>query len=143
MDDIGGMKNNIYAALMHVATDEINNYHWRYCPAGPDSWCKYQCDQANNTNLYKPGKGLHQQVLLDAKKVFLDLSKDDLLSRCLHGKTQNQNESFNAIIWNQTPKQRFVKFETFDMAIHDAVIHLNIGGLGTLFIFDVRIERRY
>ena len=69
MGDIEGMKNNIYAVLMHVAFDEINNYHWWYCPAAPDSWCKYQCDQANNTILYKSGKGLHQQVLLRAKKV--------------------------------------------------------------------------
>ena len=29
------------------------------------------------------------------------------------------------------------------MAVHDPVIHFNMGGLGTLFIFDVRIERRY
>ena len=32
----------------------------------------------------------------------------------------------------------------FEMAIHDAVIHFNIGGLGTLLIFDdVGIERGY
>ena len=31
--------------------------------------------------------------------VFQDLSKDELLNKCLHGQTQNNNESLNNVIW--------------------------------------------
>ena len=142
--NIAGMKENIYAALMHVSSNANNNYHWRYCPTGPESWCKYQRDLANNTQLYKPGKGLQNQVLLHVKKVFLDLSKDELLSRCLHGKTQNCNESFNGMVWNRIPKERFVKLKTFEIGVHDSIIHFNVGALATLLVYDeVGVERGY
>ena len=66
------------------------------------------------------------------------------LRKCLHGKTQNQNESFNGFIWRRTPKDRFVKMTTFELAVYDAVAHFNIGNFATLLIFDkVNIERGY
>ena len=66
------------------------------------------------------------------------------LRKCLHGKTQNQNESFNGLIWRRTPKDRFVQMTTFELAVYDAVAHFNIGNLATLLIFDkINIERGY
>ena len=62
------------------------------------------------------------------KPIFEDLSKDDL-SRCLHGKTQNQNESFNGTIWNHVIKQRFIKLKTFEIGVYDSVAHFNVGNL--------------
>jgi len=38
------------------------------------------------------------------KDVFTDLSNPQLLSRCLAGKNQNPNESFNNLIWKFCPK---------------------------------------
>lgn len=32
------------------------------------------------------------------------MSKDELLERCVGGFTQNNNESFNQLIWKSTPK---------------------------------------
>ena len=64
--------------------------------------------------------------------------------KCLHGKTQNQNESFNGMIWNRIPKSRFIKYRQFAMAIFDAAAHFNIGNLATLMIYDkLNIERGY
>ena len=34
----------------------------------------------------------------------MDLCKPEILSKCLHDKTQNSNESFNYMIWNRVPK---------------------------------------
>ena len=48
--------------------------------------------------------------------IFSDLSDDNLLRKCLHGKTQNQNKSFNRLIWRRTPKDCFVKMTTFELA---------------------------
>jgi hypothetical protein len=144
VSSVEAMKNNIFAALMHVCSSKDNNYHWKYCPAGSDSWCSFQRDIANNTNLHVARRGLVPQVMVHVKKIFLDLSKDELLMRCLHGKTQNQNEAFNATIWHRIPKQTFVKLRTFEIGVYDAVSHFNIGNLATLLTFDeLGIERGY
>ena len=97
---------------------------------------------ANGTNLHVPGRGLHPTVILHVKKIFLGLSQDVLLSRCLHGKTQNQNEAFNGTVW--IPKQTFVKLFTFEIGVNDAVSHFNIGNMATLLIYDkLGLERGY
>lgn len=38
------------------------------------------------------------------KPIYKDLSEDELLERCVGGFTQNNNESFNQLIWKITPK---------------------------------------
>ena len=141
--DIVKMKKAIYAAWCHVCSSEKRNYHV-HCPAGADSWCTYQLDIANKTNLYVHGKGLPDEVIKHVKPIFDSLSNDQLLSKCLHGKTQNQNESFNTLIWKRTPKDRFVKLKQFEIAVYDAAAHFNIGNLATLLVYDyVNIERGY
>ena len=84
----------------------------------------------------KPGKGLHPAVIKYVKGVFDDLSSDELSSKCLHGKTQNQNETFNGTIWTRIPNTNFVDFKVFELSVLDAVAHFNIGNLATLLIFD-------
>ena len=104
----------------------------------------YQLDLANGTHLHKAGKGLSQEAIKQIKPIFTDLADDSLLSKCLHGKTQNQNESFDGLIWRRTPKDRFVKLTTFGFAVYDAVTHFNIGNLASLILYDkVNIERGY
>ena len=51
------------------------------------------------------------------------LSADELLSKCLHGQTQNANEALNVIIWNSCPKQVFVSRTT----LASADLHYNNG----------------
>ena len=141
--DLYGMKKAIYAAWYHVSSSEKDHFHV-HCPVGPNSWCSYQCDLANGTSTYKPGKGLHPAVIKFVKGVFDDLSSDELLSKCLHGKTQNQNEAFNGTIWTRIPKTKFVAFKVFELSVLDAVPHFNIGNLATLLIFDkLGIKRGY
>ena len=104
----------------------------------------YQTDIANDTSFHKHGMGLPPPVIQDVKAVFDDLSTNNLLRKCLHGKTQNQKEAFNSTICNRIPKTRFVKFKVFELAVFDTVSHFNIGQLETLLIFDtLGIERRY
>ncbi|KZC14695.1 hypothetical protein WN55_07192, partial [Dufourea novaeangliae] len=38
------------------------------------------------------------------KPIYTDLSQDNLLERCLGGNTQNNNESFNGLLWHFAPK---------------------------------------
>ena len=93
------MKSAIWAGFFHVASSENRLLH-DHCPRGKDSWCGYQSDVANQTEFFKHGAGLSDTVIKHIKPFFL-LSNDSLLQKCLHGKTQNQNKSFNGIIWRR------------------------------------------
>ena len=66
----------------------------------------YQQDKANKTLLYKPGPGLPDNIISLIKPI--NGVTDALLSKCLDGKTSNQNKSLNGMIWNRLPKCTFV-----------------------------------
>ena len=102
------------------------NLH-NHCPEGANSWCWYNRDIANQTKLYKPGPGLPLDIIAELKPIYQRLSEDSLLKRCLDGKTQNQNESLNGMIWDCVPKGVFIGSETLQLGVYDAVAHFNIG----------------
>jgi len=79
------MKKAIYASLMHCASSKDRNLHC-YCPEGADSWCRFNRDIANGTKLFKPGPGLPVEIIAELKPIYLRLSEDALLTRCLDGK---------------------------------------------------------
>ena len=54
--NLAGMKRTIHASLMHCASSEARPLH-DHC-TGSTSWCRYQQEKANHTNLYKHGSGL-------------------------------------------------------------------------------------
>ena len=55
----------------------------------------FNSDKVNSTDTFNPVPGLPLEALYKIRPVFEDLTKDDELRKCLHGKTQNANESFN------------------------------------------------
>jgi hypothetical protein len=75
-------------------------------------------------------------ILEAIKPIFTDLSDITLLSKCLHGKTQNVNEGLNQLIWKRCPKEGFAGKTTVDMAAADAVAHLNIGSRSKLLVLQ-------
>jgi len=98
------MKKNIHAVLFHVSSSKTNQWH-DHCPDGEKSWCPYKQDKATGNKTYAPSAGIPLPIVLKhLKPLFADLSKDELLSKCLHGKTQNNNESFNGTVWNRLTK---------------------------------------
>ena len=78
-------------------------YQYRHSPTGSDSWCKYNAYRANNTQTCKPGSGLPKDIIYKIG-INLELRKDTEFEKCLHGKTQNANESFDSTIWERIPK---------------------------------------
>lgn len=42
------------------------------------------------------------------RNIFMNLSNVNLLKKCLHGKTQTNNEGINALIWKSCPKDIYV-----------------------------------
>ena len=57
-ENLEKMKSSLSTSLFHVASNKDNDFHFAHCPAGPDSWCKFNADKANKTNTHKPGPGL-------------------------------------------------------------------------------------
>ena len=105
--DLKGMETAISASLFHCASPNRRNVH-HHCPDGLGSWCCFKQDKANKTNNYVPGPGLPDNVTELVQPILIRLSNKELLSKCLDGKTQNQNESLNGMIWNRIPKNVFV-----------------------------------
>ena len=64
------------------------------------------------------------------------LTTETLLSKCAHGGTQNDNESFQNLIWQRCPKTGFVGRPRLTLAVSDATIAFNSGERGRLPIFD-------
>ena len=134
-NNLEGMRKSIHATLFHVASSKENTWH-DHCPTGKSSWCRYNSDKENGIETYKPGPGLPLTVVAKLKPVYNDLSKTDLLEKCLHGKTQNQNESFNGTIWERLPKTKYVSFLQLQFGVYDAVANFNIGRKASVLIYE-------
>ena len=61
--DLVAMKSAAFAALIHVASSKINNWHYPHRPTGASGWCKFNSVKGNSTNTYKPGPGLPLEVV--------------------------------------------------------------------------------
>ena len=46
--------------------------------------------------------------------------------KCLHGKTQNRNESFNRTIWDRVPKSSYIGKDTLKLGGYDVAATLNM-----------------
>lgn len=100
-----------------------------------ESWCKYkQC--AKDNKVYKHKNSLDQAVIEAIKPVFKQLAHPDLLKKCLHGRTQNVNESFNGVLWSRIPKNNFVGVNTLKFGTYDAVVTFNEGNKGRLKVLQ-------
>ena len=64
------------------------------------------------------------------------MSDEELLKKCLHGKTQNNNESFNGVIWKKCTKDVFVGRATLDIGVASAVFKFNDGSSGVLNVLN-------
>ncbi len=125
-NDVKGMQSAIWAILYHDASSDQQPDH-QYCPMGPQSWCGWQRDVANGTNKYKHHDVLPQAIVQVVKPIFKRLSDSNLLKRCLHGGTQNQNESFNNLVWLYCPKSGHAEGRVIETAVGLAVCHFNNG----------------
>jgi hypothetical protein len=54
----------------------------------------------------------------------------------LDGKTQNQNESLNGMIWNRLRKSIFVGGNVLQLGVYDAVAHINMGSRASVDILQ-------
>jgi hypothetical protein len=128
IDNIYAMKKSIFAILFHFTNIPNQDERHQFCPRDSESWCRYW----SKTKQYIPSNSIPVWIKNLLMPIYKSLQDDQLLSKCLHGKTQNLNEALHAIIWSRVPKSTFVSRETIEMGTYSAVIHFNDGSKGIL-----------
>ena len=129
-DQLYAMKRSVGAILWHCTDFQNNEFRHRFCPRTPDSWCKWQVAKLKNIKECKPKTNIPKWIHDIIRPIFEDLSADELLSKCLHGQTQNVNESLNQLIWKRCPKDVFVGRKVLELGVYSAVLHYNDGAIG-------------
>lgn len=126
-NSLQSMRKAVWAIYFHkLSTNEKPNHG--LCPKGSTSWCGYNRGLVDgNPEAYSHKNSLPEAVMEAIKPVFQALSSPDLLSKCLHGRTQNTNESLNQLIWCRCPKTTFVGADSVKIAANDAVAYYNDG----------------
>lgn len=137
-DSIEQMKNEIWATLYHkISTNKKPQHH--LCPKGPRSWCEWQLKKAigEDETTYEHKPPIPLNVFDAVKPIYKELSRDELLTRCLGGFTQNSNESFNAMVWSMAPKSVSSGKSVLDIVTNLAVIYFNDGYNGIMQVMKV------
>ncbi|KAL7296849.1 hypothetical protein TKK_0010243 [Trichogramma kaykai] len=71
------------------------------------------------------------------KSIYTDLSKEDLLHKCVEQFTQNPNESFNQTLWKYVPKKLWSGNTVFNIETYFAVSTFNDGKSGLIKMIRV------
>lgn len=132
--DLAAMRRAVWAIYFHKSSTDEEPSH-NLCPKGQDSWCKYQ-KNITGGEPYQHKHSLPREVMEIIKPVFRDLSDQELLKKCMHGRTQNPNECFNSIIWERLPKNVFVQLETLKLGVMDAINTFNDGSISRTKVLE-------
>ena len=130
--DIEGMELSIWAIFKHMIWDEsiILDEQHKLCPK--NSWYSYW----SNRGSYNDDKRLPSSFLDVLKPVFKNLTKNELLNRCLKGLTQNQNQAINGILWSKSPKTKFCGKTKVVLAVTDTVSYFNTGAASQIALLN-------
>ncbi|GFT98534.1 uncharacterized protein TNCV_1583791, partial [Trichonephila clavipes] len=133
VNNLQGMQRAVIAAFFHCFSNAKQQMHGQ-CPVGPDSWCKYQQAVSKDKIYIDKSKGLSPNLINIIKPTYMKLCDQNLLAKCLPGKTQNSNECFNGILWKFIPKDVFVSLTILRLGGYMAVIQFNKGFQGLIDI---------
>lgn len=136
-DSLENMEKAVWATFYHKSSTDANPQH-HYCPQGEDSWCSWQQANAKGTlKEYVHAPALPAVVTEAIKPIYTDLSKEDLLTRCLGAFHQNNNECLNSVIWKFAPKASWSARPTVETAANIASILFNNGYMGLLNVLEI------
>lgn len=132
VNSVEGMRKEIWAGFYHKISTDAKPQH-SYCSI---EWCKYLKAKAAKEQYTHP-PALADEVQEVLKPIYEDLTKTELLERCLGGNTQNNNESFNTTVWTMAPKHIFHGKQVVEIACKTAACIFNEGNKSLLKILDV------
>ena len=123
VDDIYNIRKATGAVLYNCTDFRNQDYKHSMCPNDENSWYKYQLDKINGTQKYKNTINIPVNIFHIIKPIFQDLSKEEFLSKCSHGQTQNTNKALNTIIWTRCLKNIFVGRRTLELRINSVILN--------------------
>lgn len=126
-NDLQNMKKDVWATFFHKASTNEKPQH-NLCDI---SWCRYKQSQRDGTP-YDHKNSIDQAVIDIIKPTYQALANPELLKKCLHGRTQNVNESYNSVLWSRIPKINFVGISTLQFGTFDSIITYNEGNRGRI-----------
>lgn len=101
--------------------------HHEFCPTGDESWCKYH----SNRNTYKAKPGFPTAIREFINPLFMKLSDEKLLEKCLYGKTQNIMNYTDKILTlhygNDVQKDAFVERDVLQTGVPSTTTFFNDG----------------
>lgn len=86
---------------------------------------------------YKHKPAMRIEIFEAIKPIYGELSRDELLTRCVRGFTQNRNESFNATVWSMAPKSFASGKKVIDIATDLATCYNNDGYNSIMRIMEI------
>ena len=110
------MKKVVGAVAYHCSESYVKENRHTYCPTKN----RKKLEKNMRISLAYP-----YQCAIKFFQFFTDLSSDELL-KCLHGKTQNNNEALNAFIWKRLRKDIFVGRNVMEIGICSAVMDIMV-----------------
>ena len=137
--DMKSMKNSIKAIQHHMIINEslpLEKQHL-YCPKDANSLCKFWRDKLEGSSTYDDSKHLPEVFMEELDPIFTRLSKDDLLSRCLKGMTQNQNKAVNGQLWSKCSKIKFCGARKVCIAACETIMVFNTGAASKAVIMEL------
>ena len=124
------MKKSIFAVLFHRSENKDTEDRHKFCPRSADNWCKYQSNKVIGESTYKEKVSLPLVVKDALKPIFINLSNDNLFAKCVHGLTQNVNETLHVVLWSKCPKELYNARPIVEIAASSAMINFNEGARG-------------
>jgi hypothetical protein len=125
------MKKACLSGFKHVTSSDANPDH-EYCEEGEGSYCFY--NKALAKNQVPPSHStMKVKCTLDPTErqkvmtIYKDLSSDELLHKCVSGKTQNPNESIHQKVWNKLSKTKHYGLKTAEYSAAQTVVEHNLG----------------
>lgn len=119
------------ASFLHCSSSDSNPQH-HLCPKSKDSYCFYQKAIANDQpipshNTMKISFVLPSELRQKVFEEYKRLTSDKILSACLLGKTQNQNEHLHSRVWRYCSKYKKANKNILDFAVAQAILDYNVG----------------
>lgn len=103
------IRDDILSSFYHCSSSDENSKHHLYQPT-KDSWCFYNKAFADNEQP-KSHRDMNSQCQLSedelslVKEVYDRLAEDDMMLKCLAGRTESPNESLYSRIWSICSKR--------------------------------------
>jgi len=135
-DNVDEMYKAIWATFYHLSLSDKNPNHGN-CPEGAESWCVYRRAEAEGLDLTKFKHNYHPLDPEALEPIYTDLTRRELLDRCKGNNTQNNNESYNGLLWHFAPKHLHNRLKTIELSNYLAVGIFNDGFLSILKMFSV------